>query len=387
MHSELMFRLINKQFFAALALAIGWTCLLPAAVPVVTLTNFNLRIAAANLTTGSQTYEAPALRIFQALRPDIVAIQEFKYTSTNGAGVNTTAARREMINASFGTNFSFFCETNPTGGAYNIPNGIISRWPILAAGTWKDADVNINDRGFAWARIDLPGTNDLYVVSIHLKASNTSTDPTRRAAQAAQLKSLIQSNFPANAFLIVAGDCNIYDTSEVALATLKSFLSDNPAPADGTGNTNTNAGRAERYDYVFPSPELNTNRAFTVVGSQAFASGLVFDTRRFAPTNDMLPALPNDSGATAMQHMAVVKDFSLSYTLTNFVTVPSPALLLVNPNVVRWQGVSNLSYTVLTSSGLPNWVAAGTVTSPTTNFFFTNSQPAANRRFYRVVYP
>lgn len=354
-----------------------------AQAPVVTVTNVAVRIMAANLTTGNNfRYEAPALRIFQALDPDIVAIQEFRYVSTNGAGTDNNVARREMVNAAFGTNFSFFCETS---AGYTVPNGIISRWPIAASGSWVDADSGVNDRGFAWARIDIPGTNDLYVVSVHLKAGDS--DATRRAAEAEQLKSLIQSNFSANALLVVAGDCNIASSGEAALVTFKSYLSDSPIPADAAVDVDTNAGRNERYDYVFPSPALNTNRVSTVVGSQTFVNGLVFDTRRFMPTNDMLPALTNDSGATAMQHMGVVKDFRLSYAVTNFITVPQPVVQLVKSNVIRWGGVSNLFYTVETSSLLTNWAAAGIATSATTNFFFTNSQPTTNRHFYRVIYP
>lgn len=375
------------------ALTLGLFALLPACgyaqtqAAVVVTTNFNLRVMAANISSGNnQRYEAPGLRIFQGLKPDVVAVQEFNYLSTNGLGTSTPEAMREMVNASFGTNFYFYREP----GSYSIPNGIISRWPIIASNTWEDVDTGVNDRGFAWVLIDLPGTNDLYVVSTHLKASSGSTNPARRAAEASQLTSLIQSNFTNSAWIIVAGDFNTYSASEAALVTFKTFLSDGVAPDDGTGSTvrtNTNLGRSERYDYVLPSFTLDTNRVATVIGSRTFASGLVFDSRVYSPLPEVAPVDAGDSGVTGMQHMAVVKDFRISYTATNFVTVPPPVLRLVSTNVFRWAGLSNLSYRVLSSGSLSNFTQAGTSTSTSTNYFFTNSAPLTNQRFFRVVWP
>ena len=169
--------------------------------PVVIQTNATVRVMAANLTSGtSQSYEAAGIRIFQGLKPDIVAIQEFKYNSST-----SDAQLRQLVDTAFGTNFFYYREP----GSYNIPNGIVSRWPIISSGTWEDVDTGVNDRGFAWARIDLPGTNDLYVVSIHLKASSGSDNAARRNAEATNLVNLIHANFPANAWIVVAGDCNI----------------------------------------------------------------------------------------------------------------------------------------------------------------------------------
>src|SRR5438874_13829713 len=108
---------------------------LQAQAPVVVQTNATVRFMAANLNGNVQSYQPFALRIFQGLKPDVVAIQEFNYSSTNGLGDNTPAAFREMIDTAFGTNFTYMRET----GSYNIPNGIISRYPIMASGQWTDA--------------------------------------------------------------------------------------------------------------------------------------------------------------------------------------------------------------------------------------------------------
>ena len=56
----------------------------------------NVRVMAANLNGNSQAYEPFALRIFQGLKPDVVAIQEFNYSN------NTEADIRSMVDTAFG---------------------------------------------------------------------------------------------------------------------------------------------------------------------------------------------------------------------------------------------------------------------------------------------
>jgi len=161
-----------------------------------------LRIMSANLNGNIQSYQPFALRIFEGLKPDIVAIQEFNY------GNNSDTDLRSMIDTAFGTNFSYFRETN----GYSIPNGIISRFPIGAAGSWDDP--NVPDRGFAWAQILLPGTNPLYVVSVYL---NGSAGATVRDTEATNIKSLVQTAF-SNAWVIVAGDFNTDSRTEACVS-------------------------------------------------------------------------------------------------------------------------------------------------------------------------
>ena len=96
------------------------------------------------------------------------------------------------------------------------------------------------DRGLAWARIGLPGTNELYVVSVHLYSSGTAVD---RNTEASLIKDLVMTNFPTGAWVIVAGDFNTSDRSEPAITTFKTFLSDSPMPADNLGDQDTNEGR------------------------------------------------------------------------------------------------------------------------------------------------
>jgi len=343
--------------------------------------NVTLRVMAANLTSGSnQTYETPGIDIFQGLKPDIVAIQEFNYLSKP----STSAQIRSFVDTAFGTNFAFFHETN---SGYTIPNGIISRYPIIASGSWVDSDPNLNDRGFAWARIDLPGTNELYVVSVHLKASSGTAEEARRAAEAAEVKALVSTNFPPNAWIIVAGDMNLYSDTEGAINNLKTFLSDSPVPADQDGDADTNAGRSSRYDRVLVSFSMTNTLTALVMPSRNYPDGLVFDSRVYTPLGDVPPVQSTDSGAIQMQHMGVVKDFTYPIAGTNSGTPPSitnqPQSLTVNQS-------GNAAFTVGADGAAPlmyQWRLnlANIPGATTASYTRTNAQPASMGNYSVLV--
>jgi endonuclease/exonuclease/phosphatase family metal-dependent hydrolase len=341
-------------------------------------TNTTIRIMASNLSSGNyQRYETAGMDILKGLKPDVVAMQEFNYASAT-LGTNTTAALREMIDKTFGTNFVYFRQTG-----VNIPNGIVSRYPIINSGVWDDT--TLSDRDFVWVQIDIPGTNDLYVVSVHLKASSSSSS--QRASQATTLKGLIQANFPANAYIVVAGDFNLYSTGEACYTTMTSYLTDpSPVPNDSAGDADTNEPRSERYDYVFASPSLNAIRVSSVIGAHSFTNGLVLDSAKYPTLSEVSPIQSGDSHVTGMQHMGVIKDFKLTYTTTD-TTVPAPTLSLSTPNIVQWQGVANTTYSVQLTTDFLTWSTPFPVTSSSTAFSFTNQSPDPSQTFYRVSYP
>ena len=320
-------------------------------------TNVVVRLMAANITSGNnQSYLTAGLDIFKGLKPDVVAIQEFNYASTTTNGVNTPAAFREMIDSTFGTDFAYFRESG-----YNIPNGIISRYPIIASGSWDDTLAP--DRGFAWAQIDLPGTNDLYIVSVHLLTKDAPT----RNTEASNLTTLIQANFPANAWIVVAGDFNTDSRSEACMTTFEAYLSDNPIPVDNNGNSDTSINRNHPHDYVLPSFPMTNTLASVVLPSNTFPNGLVFDSRVYTPLTDVPPVQLGDSGTNGMQHMPVVKAFAVPVQLTSgaFLSVsPAGGLTSIghvggpfNPTnqtyTIANSGNSNLTWTATKSA---NWV-------------------------------
>jgi len=253
----------------------------------------HVRIMAANTTSGSQqSYEAPGIRIFQGLAPDIALVQEFK---VQGGDL------RALVDTAFGPSFSYYVE--PAGA---IPNGIVSRYPILASGAWTDASVS--DRSFAYARIDVPGPVDLWAVSVHLLTSSA----TARSTEAKQLAGYVSASVPNGDYLVIGGDLNTESAGEQALTDLAAVvITAPPFPADQAGNTNSSINRNKPHDWVFARANLDAYAAPVTIGAAAFPAGLVFDSRVYTPLADVTPVLATDSSATGMQHMPVVRDFVL----------------------------------------------------------------------------
>ncbi|MFT3765871.1 MAG: endonuclease/exonuclease/phosphatase family protein [Minicystis sp.] len=255
-----------------------------------------MRIAAANLTSGTmQSYDpGNGIRILQGVHPDVVLLQEMNY------GDDSTTKLRALVDAMCGVE----CVYNR--GMGNIPNGVLSRYPILESGTWTDPKTTTRD--FTWARIDVPGPHDLWAVSVHLLTSN----PTERDAEAASIVAQLQAKVPAGDHVVLGGDFNTDVRTEIAISTLSAIFSTAaPYPADGNGNGNTSGPRTRPYDWLLASPGLRALEAPVIIGAAHFDAGLVVDTRVYTPLADIAPALANDSGAQGMQHMAVVRDFLL----------------------------------------------------------------------------
>ncbi|HLL52304.1 MAG TPA: endonuclease/exonuclease/phosphatase family protein [Myxococcaceae bacterium] len=266
-----------------------WTITVPGFVKI--------RVMAANTTSGNlQSYDpGHGIRIFQGLKPDIVLIQEFNY------GDNSAATIRAFVDSTFGPGFYYYRQPG-----MQIPNGIISRYPIIASGFWDDTSVS--NRDFAWARIDIPGSKDLWAVSLHLLTTDSS-----RPGEATQLVNYINANVPAGDYLVVGGDLNTDSRTETCMNTLSQVVvTSGPYPVDQNGTDGTNASRTKPYDWVLADTDLNPLHVPAVIGSSTYSSGLVFDSRVYTPLSEVSPVLVGDSGATNMQHQAVVKDFSVS---------------------------------------------------------------------------
>ena len=257
-----------------------------------------VRLLAGNLTSGNkQSYEeGSGTRIFQALVPDVVMIQEFNYKG------NATEELREFVDTAFGAQFSY------SRGGGQIPNGIVTRFPILSSGEWPDP--RVNNRGFAWAKLDVPGTKDLYAVSVHFLTSGS----TERKLEGDALTALIKANVPAGAYVAIGGDFNTDARTEEVLPALNPVVAiPTLFPDDGAGNGNTSTNRSKPYDWVLVDGALTTKEVPVAVKAKTFPTGLVFDTEVYNPLADLMPPLMGgESRATNMQHMAVVRDFELT---------------------------------------------------------------------------
>ena len=270
------------------------------AVPLANANPVSVRVVAANLTSGNhQSYspdngnhsnpEGAGARILAGLRPDVALVQEF----------NTSVPARQWVNATFGTGFSVFIES----GA-EIPNGIVSRFPIVESGEWDDPTQT--NRDFAWAKIALPNGKFLWAISVHLYARKAEG----RLEQARVLAGNIRTKVPAGDLVVLGGDFNTRSRDEACVRTLAGVL-EIPAepPADAAGNSATNAPRKLPYDWVLADADLQRCEEPVRIRTEEFSHGLVFDSRVFQPLADVAPIQPGDSAAPNMQHMAVVRDF------------------------------------------------------------------------------
>lgn len=273
---------------------------MPTACPVPTGVEppFRLRAMAANLTSGNgQSYDpGHGTRIMQGAQPDIVMIQEFKF------GANNSAAIGQYVADTFGSEFTWW------RGVGNIPNGVISRWPIVASGEWNG---EAPDRELTWAKVDLPGPYDVFVISVHFLTSNAGD----RNLDARTIMQQLDAGVSRYDYVLLGGDFNTRMFSETAFSTLSPrFKTSPPYPVDQAGNPDTSQQRDDPYDHVLASTCLAATQVPTVFGSTTFANGAVIDTRLFTGGTiaDIAPALINDSAASNMQHMGVVKDFLIS---------------------------------------------------------------------------
>lgn len=276
----------------------------PAAATLTIIDDDGITVLTANLSEQlsafSSSYSEYAGRIFQGLKPDVAALQEFTVTNAGGT--------RAYVDTYFGTNFALFVEptTNNSGA---MPNAIVSKWPILQAGEWTDT--NVNNRDFAWVTLDLPGTQDLHVISVHIKASTgvLAEDIAKREAEALALTAYITNSFPSSDFVLLCGDLNAEDRAEPALRILTNLLVDARQPADQNDDRETNRSRDKPFDFILPNRTFASNEIPTVFAGVTFPEGMVFDSSLWSPLPS--PILAGDSYATGRQHMAVMKTFAL----------------------------------------------------------------------------
>ncbi len=258
-----------------------------------------IRIMTANTTSGeNQSYDdGEGIRIFKALKPDIVLIQEFNYNKNN---------IKSFVASTFGKEYHF------TRGEGRIPNGIISKYPIRESGAWKSNKVN--DRQWEWAVIDIPGDRDLLAVSVHLYTQDNTAEmePLRKKIEQKIAKD------KKDYYVILGGDFNQPDWAPIqqnlgSLVVVGSSYGDWPADQDGM--VRTNATRHKQLDYLLCSPEFCSLETPVVIGNRAYPKGHVVDSRvyhKHGELDTIAPVKASDSEAKDMQHMAVVREFTVT---------------------------------------------------------------------------
>ncbi len=279
------------------------------------LTGIKIRFMAANTTSGTgQDYDdGKGIRMFQAMKPDIVLIQEFAYS----------AGLRKLVDTAFGPEFHYY-----PGSGGNIPNGVISRYPIIASGTW---DSKASDRENEWAIIDIPGDRDLLAVSVHfLRASVNEEYRIIKDRITAKQKE-------GNYYVVLGGDFNAKNRTAPAqiLGSLLQFKKDGSDskdrcygattyPVDQNGNNCTSAERDDPYDWVVFDPDFDKFEVPVVIGNRSYPNGHVLDSRVYDEHNELSdippvqaedswkcsgsPNCEDKSTVNQFQHMPVIRD-------------------------------------------------------------------------------
>ncbi len=270
--------------------------------------SIKIRIVAGNITSGNkQSYDpGHGIRIFQALKPDIALVQEMNYKN------NSDSDYKNFAQQIVGTNCYAIDDAD-----YQIPNGVVSKYPITSHGYWKDP--KINNRALMWAVVDIPGDTDIFAVSVHLHTKPT-TDQTTAAKVIVDEIAKVKEKNPGKYYYVVGGDFNgPTAVSSDGFGKNNTFYVGGPHPVDENGDEETNANGSNQYDFVLADYPLHEFQVPVVYYSnedstktKCYENGLVFDTRVYSQSvldEYFSPAETGDSGASQMQHMAVVKDF------------------------------------------------------------------------------
>lgn len=273
----------------------------------------SFRAMAANISTGNnQSYDpGHGIRIFKAVKPDIVMIQEFRYGRNNDDDINS------MVSSTFGPEYFY------SRGRYIdknwIPNGIISRYPIIESGYWKS---NLaNNRDWEWAILDLPGKKELLVVSLHLLTDDNAKEigPLTR-----EIENKIADDKKKNLdyYVMVGGDFNsstvLNGKTDLKRVVYTSFSNNGSRPKDQDGDTTTNATRGKTLDVLLVDKELQQKEIPAKIGRHSYNNGHVFDSRvysRLGELGDVPPVQADDcKGGKPIynQHMAVIRDFEFT---------------------------------------------------------------------------
>ncbi|MBC7387428.1 MAG: endonuclease/exonuclease/phosphatase family protein [Cryobacterium sp.] len=264
-----------------------------------------IRIVTGNLSTGThQNYDGgEGARILKGLQADVVLLQEFNYKSSSETDL------LEFLSSIFSGKAFFSRENEPTD---QIPNGILSRFPILESGEWEDA--GMPNRDFAFARLDIPGSRDLWAISVHLHSKNLVV----RRAESEELARRIHA-LPATDYVVLGGDFNLTSRENEILDVLAPEVSERNAPTDTNGATTTNMNGKKNYDWILTDADLAAHEvpvSFLSAKAEApqlnvtsFPNGLVFDSTVFPALSRLNGIQATDSRSPGMQHLAVVKDF------------------------------------------------------------------------------
>ena len=300
----------------------------------IQLAEIHIRAVTGNISTGNnQDYDnGEGIRIFQGLKGDIMMVQEFNYKNNSENDYKEFVKTVFQDPACFQENTCFY----EVGTGNVIPNGVVSRFPILDWGELRDPAGGVDStRHLNWAILDIPGNKDLFVVSVHLRTSPGSDQIEEAEVVVNHINNLKQQADYNGYYFIVGGDfngpssaCDNHPNDGWGLYNTFNVCDDFPVGEDGS--TGTSASRSKHLDWLLASPGLSPFQVSTdycaennTNNCKRYPTGLVMDTRDFtqselntyfSPTNfDDRTLDVDDSDGNSMQHMAIVKDFVIRF--------------------------------------------------------------------------
>lgn len=212
----------------------------------VRIMNYNLLNYPATNITQDTTLRHPEFRIIMAdVAPDILVAQEV--TSQNGVNM---FLNKVLNSAGSGYAAADFVDGPDTDNALFYRT---SKFEFISNTVIKTELRNINE----FKLRHLLSGDTLRIYSVHLKASNMSSDEAQRGREVDSLRK-VTNQLPAGSNFIVCGDFNVYSSTEICYTKLKQVLPGNEGhvidPVTITGSWNS----ASYAQYHTQSPRVRS---------------------------------------------------------------------------------------------------------------------------------
>lgn len=223
------------------------------------------------------------------------------------------------------------------------------------------------------------------VITIHMKASNTTADATTRGDEATAIKNYMNASIPSSDNVFVCGDLNLYDETEIAYTTLdgagavhdltdvlgpwtrndissiNSFTQSTRSTANPGGSGGVTGGLDDRFDFIWMNQNLLSgaqncdyvSNSMSIFGNDALHFNLAIIE---SPPNAVISTSLANNVFNMSDHYPVYGDF-----LCTFPTVTAWAVAGSSTACAS----SNQTYSVPAGAGCTyNWIISnGTILS------------------------
>lgn len=298
---------------------------------------------------NSGTKEAGISTIVQYAQPDLIVFNELGSNPNNA-----TYLLNNALNAGGSTNWSMVPHAH--NGFSSLVNAIAYNADRLELqqqwGITKDLNnanlVRLIDvahflvKDSLWATTS-NDTTDFYVIAVHFKAGDASSDQTERDLAAAAVIDWIDNNITeADPNVFILGDFNVYTSNESAYQTLvggSSFRFEDPVNSSGnwhnsssfaalhtqststaTSGCKSGGGLDDRFDQILISEAVSEGEAKMTYANNTYITigndGNHFNNAVNSGTNYSASAAVIDAVASVSDHLPVILDVDFVLTLS-----------------------------------------------------------------------